>query len=68
MFSRLVYCADCGGKMYLCRVNYFKSEQYYICSTYYKNRILPYANHTLSGVSSGTNRPQNMQGAVAYVI
>ena len=41
MFSGLVYCADCGGKMYLCRANHFKPEQeYYICSTYRKDRSL----------------------------
>jgi len=34
MFSGLVYCANCGGKIYLCRANHFKPEQeYYICST-----------------------------------
>ena len=26
MFSGLLYCADCGGKMYLCRANHFKPE------------------------------------------
>ena len=41
MFSGLVYCADCGGKMYLCRANHFKPEQeYYICSTDRKDRTL----------------------------
>ena len=26
MFSGLLFCADCGGKMYLCRANHFKPE------------------------------------------
>lgn len=49
MFSGLVYCADCGGKMYLCRANHFKPEQeYYICSTYRKT--VPCARRTPSAV------------------
>jgi len=41
MFSGLVYCEDCGAKMYLCRATHFKPEQqYYICSNYRKDREL----------------------------
>ena len=34
IFSGLLYCAECGGKMYQCRANNFTEEQkYFICST-----------------------------------
>ena len=39
LFSGIVYCEDCGAKMYLCRTTYMKPERhYYICSSYRGDR------------------------------
>ena len=41
IFSGLLYCAECGGKMYQCRATNFTEEQkYFICSTYRKGKDL----------------------------
>lgn len=38
MFSGLLYCADCGGKLYYSVTNNYKREQaYFFCSAYRKN-------------------------------
>ena len=38
MFSGLVYCADCGGRLYFCRsVKWEHTDEYYTCSSY-RNR------------------------------
>ena len=34
--SGLVYCADCGKKMYLCRCSTTKQKEYFNCSSYRK--------------------------------
>ena len=34
IFSGLVYCADCGQKMYLCRCTTMKQKEYFNCSSY----------------------------------
>ena len=36
IFSGLVYCADCGKKMYLCRCTTMQQKEYFNCSTYRK--------------------------------
>lgn len=36
VFSGLVYCADCGKKMYLCRCTTMQQKEYFNCSTYRK--------------------------------
>ncbi len=41
MFSGLLYCAECGGKMYQCRAtNFAENQKYFICSTYRKGKDL----------------------------
>lgn len=38
MFSGLVYCADCGEKLYYSATNNYKESQaYFFCSSYRKN-------------------------------
>ncbi len=38
IFSGMVYCADCGKKMYLCRCTTMKQKEYFNCSTYRKKK------------------------------
>lgn len=67
MFSGLLFCADCGGKMYLCRANHFKPEQeYYICSTYRKDRTLC-TTHSIRRVILEQIVLQNLREAIQYV-
>ena len=38
IFSGLVYCADCGRKLYYCTTNHFKAGQdFFVCSNYRSN-------------------------------
>ena len=67
MFSGLLFCADCGGKMYQCRTNKFKPEQeYFICSTYRKDRTLC-TTHSIRNMPLGEIVLQNLREAIAYV-
>ncbi len=67
MFSGLLFCSDCGGKMYLCRANNFKPEQeYYICSTYRKDRTLC-TTHSIRRVVLEEIVLRNLREAIAYV-
>ena len=67
MFSGLLYCADCGGKMYLCRANCYKPEQeYYICSTYRKGRTLC-STHSIRRVVLEEIVLRNLREAIQYV-
>lgn len=36
--SGMLYCADCGKKMYLCRCTTMKQAEYFNCSTYRKKK------------------------------
>lgn len=67
MFSGLLFCADCGGKMYQCRTNEFKPEQeYYICSTYRKDRSVC-TTHSIRNVVLEEIVLQNLREAIQYV-
>lgn len=38
MFSGLLYCADCGRKLYYCTTNHFKANQdFFVCANYRSN-------------------------------
>lgn len=48
MFSGLVYCSDCGEKMYLCRCTTMKQKEYFNCSTYRKKKKHKCTSHQIT--------------------
>ena len=67
MFSGLLYCAECGGKMYQCRATHFTEEQkYFICSTYRKDRTLC-TTHSIRNVILHEIVLRNLREAIQYV-
>ena len=46
--SGLIYCADCGKKMYLCRCTTMKQKEYFNCSTYRKKKRKYYTSHQIT--------------------
>lgn len=48
IFSGLVYCADCGQKMYLCRCTTMKQKEYFNCSTYRKKKKKTCTSHQIT--------------------
>lgn len=66
MFSGLLFCADCGGKMYQCRTNEWKPEQeYFICSGYRKKKCDN--THSIRNVALEEIVIRNLREAIAYV-
>ncbi len=48
IFSGLVYCADCGQKMYLCRCTTMKQKEYFNCSSYRKKKKSTCTSHQIT--------------------
>ena len=46
--SGLIYCADCGQKMYLCRCTTMKQKEYFNCSTYRKKKRKHCTSHQIT--------------------
>ena len=67
IFSGLLYCAECGGKMYQCRATNFTEEQkYFICSTYRKGKDLC-TTHSIKNVVLHEIVLKNLREAIHYV-
>ena len=67
IFSGLLYCAECGGKMYQCRATNFTEEQkYFICSTYRKGKDLC-TTHSIKNVVLHEIVLRNLWEAIEYV-
>ena len=67
IFSGLLYCAECGGKMYQCRATNFTEEQkYFICSTYRQGKDLC-TTHSIKNVFLYEIVLKNLREAIAYV-
>lgn len=67
IFSGLVFCAECGGKMYQCRATNFTEEQkYFICSTYRKGKDLC-TTHSIKNVVLHEIVLRNLREAIEYV-
>lgn len=48
IFSGIVYCADCGQKMYLCRCTTMKQKEYFNCSSYRKKKKSTCTSHQIT--------------------
>ena len=48
IFSGLVYCSDCGQRMYLCRCTTMKQKEYFNCSTYRKKKKKLCTSHQIT--------------------
>ena len=46
--SGMLYCADCGKKMYLCRCTTMKQAEYFNCSSYRKALKRTYTSHQIT--------------------
>lgn len=67
IFSGLLYCAECGGKMYQCRATNFTEEQkYFIRSTYRKGKDLC-TTHSIKNVVLHEIVLRNLREAIEYV-
>ena len=67
MFSGMVYCADCGTKLHLCRTkSWDRSLDNYVCGTYKRRRGECSAHYIRSTVLE-TLVLDNLQKVIAYV-
>ena len=48
VLSGMLYCADCGQKMYLCRSSKQKKAEYFNCSTYRKKKKKHCTSHQIT--------------------
>ncbi|MBR1868039.1 MAG: recombinase family protein, partial [Clostridia bacterium] len=48
MLSGMLYCADCGQKMYLCRCTTMKQAEYFNCSSYRKKKKRTCTSHQIT--------------------
>ncbi|MBO6263797.1 MAG: recombinase family protein, partial [Clostridia bacterium] len=48
MLSGMLYCADCGKKMYLCRCTTMKQAEYFNCSSYRKKKKKTCSSHQIT--------------------
>ena len=51
MLSGMLYCADCGQKMYLCRCSTVKQAEYFNCSSYRKKKKKTCLSHQITAHS-----------------
>jgi hypothetical protein len=67
MFSSILFCADCKGRLYQCRATRFRPEQeYYICSAYRKDRFAC-STHSIRTVVLAEIVLRDLREAIAYV-
>ncbi|MFZ7101134.1 MAG: DUF4368 domain-containing protein [Peptococcaceae bacterium] len=67
MFSGLLYCADCGAKLYYCTANGFEERQnHFVCSNY-KSNTGTCSVHFIREVVPYTLVLEHVRGVVRYV-
>ena len=66
IFSGLVYCADCGQKMYLCRCTTMKQKEYFNCSSYRKKKKATCTSHQITVEAVEHFVLNNLQRVLAF--
>jgi DNA invertase Pin-like site-specific DNA recombinase len=67
MLSGLLFCADCGGKMYQYRGTHIeKRQEHFVCSTYHNDHA-ECSTHTIRNVVLEEIILRNLREAIAYV-
>lgn len=66
MFSGLLFCADCGNKMYQCRTHEKPGNAYFLCATYRKDSSLC-TTHSIRNVILHEIVLNNLREAIQYV-
>ena len=66
IFSGLVYCADCGQKMYLCRCTTMKQKEYFNFSSYRKKKKATCTSHQITVEAVAHFVLTNLQRVLAF--
>ena len=66
IFSGLVYCADCGQKMYLWRCTTMKQKEYFNCSSYRKKKKATCTSHQITVEAVAHFVLTNLQRVLAF--
>ncbi len=66
IFSGLVYCADCGQKMYLCSCTTMKQKEYFNCSSYRKKKKATCTSHQITVEAVAHFVLTNLQRVLAF--
>jgi len=67
LFSGLLYCADCGAKLYYCTTNYFEARQdHFVCSNY-KSNTGTCSAHFIRAVTVEKMVLQYLQMVLSYI-
>ena len=64
--SGMLYCADCGQKLYLCRGTTMKQSEYYVCSTYRKKKKNLCTSHQIGAKAVERLILKDLQAVVKY--
>ena len=68
LFSGLVYCGDCGEKMYYCTTNYFEKRQdFFECSVHHKHKA-DCKTHFIRAVVLEEMVWMHMQTVISYIL
>lgn len=66
VLSGMLYCADCGQKMYLCRCSTQKKVEYFNCSTYRKKKKKCCTSHQITAHAAMSLIQNNLQYTVKF--
>ena len=66
VLSGMLYCADCGQKMYLCRCMTMKQAEYFNCSSYRKKKKRTCSSHQITAHAVEEMIKNDLQFTIRY--